>query len=238
VARMKNLLRITQARIDAFLDGVEDPETVLPQLVQELGARVKDAMRAEAKALSACRAARSRLDQALGRLQRLASGAKLAVESRDETLAREALEAQLNQEASVNTLREAVDQAERALDGARTARAQLEGETQSLVDRTPQLLARARQVNVQSRLHGCGHGRSRSLLDEVARIELNLDEDEVMHNLSRVGRQGGSAGGGGSIDERLRDLERNVEVQARMDALRAKVGSSKKPDATLGARTS
>ncbi|MHC4434411.1 MAG: hypothetical protein ACYTBS_21430, partial [Planctomycetota bacterium] len=78
MGRISRLKTITKSRIEAFLASLETPETVLPQLMREMAEKVKEAARAEAKALSAVKGDRRRLDAGLGKIVRFKEGAVLA----------------------------------------------------------------------------------------------------------------------------------------------------------------
>ena len=98
MGKIDRLKRITMARIEAFLDSLEKPELILPQLLNEMEQQMRDAAAAKAKALSAVKGARRRLDEATGRSLRLERGAALAVRAGDLKTARQALAAQLEAE--------------------------------------------------------------------------------------------------------------------------------------------
>ena len=65
MGRISQLKTITKSRIEAFLASLEKPETILPQLMREMEEKLKEAARAEVKALSAVKADRRRLDAGL-----------------------------------------------------------------------------------------------------------------------------------------------------------------------------
>jgi len=218
VGLVDRLLRITQARIELFLASVENPELILPRLVEELRARCRDATLAESKARTAFVAAQSRLDQSTGRSLRLKQGAELALRQSDEALAREAITAQIREEARVEEHVRAVELAERALREARDARLQLEGELASLDGRKDEILRRVKNLRSQKKLTQIGM-ESGSLLDQVARIEAQLDEQEAILEIRRSSGYSRSS----SIDEKLRLLEHHAVVEERLSLIRARV---------------
>jgi len=218
VGLVDRLLRITQARIELFLASVENPELILPRLVEELRSRCREAALAESKARTAFVAAQSRLDQSTGRLLRLKQGAELALKQSDEALAREAITAQIREEARVEEHVRAVELAERALREARDARLQLEGELTALDGRKDEILRRVKNLRSQKKLTQIGM-ESGSLLDQVARVEAQLDEQEA---ISEIRRSSGYAHSS-SIDEKLRLLEHHALVEERLSLIRARV---------------
>jgi len=134
---IKRLNRITLARIEAFLASVETPERLLPQIERELADRIGAAVNAEAKALTAVRADRRRLDEAAGRVLRFQQGARLAVDAGDDATAREALAAQLRAEEAVAARQKAQETAESALAEAGRVRRQLQDELARLKEQPP-----------------------------------------------------------------------------------------------------
>ena len=54
---IQRIRRLTVARIENFLNTVEDPEVIFPQLVREMEDQVRAAISAETKALTALKAA-------------------------------------------------------------------------------------------------------------------------------------------------------------------------------------
>ena len=57
---ISRIRRITVSRIENFLNTVENPEVLFPQLVREMEDQVRAAISAETKALAACKAGHSR----------------------------------------------------------------------------------------------------------------------------------------------------------------------------------
>jgi len=234
MALIDRLRRITMGRIEAFLDAVEDPEVVLPQLVREMADRVNDAANAEAKALSAVKAARRRLDEVTGRAARMGDGARLALEADDEETARQALAAQVDAERAVGRHRDELAAAEAACRDAAAVRTQLQRDLQTLQARQKELIARARAA--RRRRHAVGPdpkslaARRRGLLDAVARMEAKVDEAEAAVEVhDRVTRTLGV----GFETERVHALERDAEVERRLDQLKRQ--SAPRPTADPGA---
>ena len=212
---IKRLQRITSGRVRAFLDSVDDPETVLPQLVAELEEKAAIAVNAEAKALTAVKSAQRKLDEAEGRIQRLGRGAALALKQGDERTAREALEQQVRAEKEAESHKDALTRAEAALKDAHDARLQLAGQLEELKVRRDELLSRVRSASAQTQARETLQKPAEGLLAEVARVEEKLDKDESqleIHHEIAGPRQG-------SLDERLRRLQREAEFDERLGKL-------------------
>ena len=98
MGQIAKLKRLTMARIEAFLASIERPEDVMAGLIAEMKQKVSQAARAQAKAASAVKADRRRLDAATGRVIRLEKGAAIAVKSGQVDVARQAIAAQIRAE--------------------------------------------------------------------------------------------------------------------------------------------
>jgi phage shock protein A len=223
------LRRITSARIEAFLDSAEDPELLYPQLVLEMEEQVRAATNAEAKAMGAVKNSQSRIDEVNGRVERMTRGAQLAVQSGDEDLAREALGAQLSAESDLKRAQEALGSAQAALDEAQEARKQVQESLTELRIKKDEILTRARLAKTQKKVQQSVQGPAKSsgsILDAVSRMENKLREEEAEIQVRRE-MSGGSAKP--SLDKKLRALEANAEIEARLAALRKQ---SRPPEST------
>jgi len=218
VSRLK---RITVSRINAFLETVEDPETIFPQLVREMQRCIRDAVNAETKAAAALKANQRRLDESTGRSIRLAKGAELALRHGDESLAREALAEQIRGDRLCKDQRRALEQSEAALIEARELRLHLESQLEELTRRKREILSRARAVKSAAgtlkrtrRIRAAGS----AIIDEVARLEQTGEADGL--SSMRVGLAPVKLEY--SLEDRLRMLEREAEIERRLDSIRVK----------------
>ena len=220
---IKRLQRITTARVQAFLETVDDPATAIPQLVAEMEEKVGVAANAEAKALSAVKSTQRKLDEAQGRVLRMGRGAELALKQGDERTAREALAEQVKAEKDVAAQKESMARAEAAFKDARDVRLGLAGQLDELKVRRDEILSRVRTAamrkDIRERILKPGEG----LLDQVARTESVLDQEESAIEIKRETESLRN----GSLDERLRRLGREAEVDERLDGLRANPADSK-----------
>ena len=219
---IKRLARLTGARIEAFLNAVEDPETLFPQLIREMEGKVGEAQKAEAKALSAVKSAQRKLDELVGQIRRRERGAELALAKGDEETARDALAAQLGVEKDIDQREAALSLAESALAQARDARTQIQEELEKLRARKEEILARARAARMRKKVQqtiSWPAGSGKSILDEVTRMEAKVLETEAG---VQIQREMDTGTGSPSLDERLSKLEKEAEVEKRLAALRKK----------------
>lgn len=214
---IKRLKRVTLAKIELFLQSLEDPEFVYPQLVAEMKERAADAGRAEAKSITAVRAAQRRIDEHVGRVARLGAAAALAFNKDQEELAREALTAQIEAEHVLVRCRRELDTAKVAFHQAKEARLQMQAELESLNTRKQEIILRAKLAKVQKQVWKSTTSVSGfSILDAVAAIEKRLSEEETLLGLQNDAVQETL------LAERLKEHERQSEIERRLDQLRRK----------------
>lgn len=218
---VSRLRRITVPRINAFLETVEDPEVIFPQLIREIQNTIADAVKAEGKAAAALKADQRRLDESTGRSIRLAKGAELALRQGVESLAREALAEQVKADRISEDLRYALERSEAALLEARELHRHLENQLEELKQRKREILARARSAKRTAgtyrrtdRIRATGA----AILDEVSRMQQMGEANEIARGLP--GRLPGKFER--SLEDRLRILEREAEIERRLDLIRKK----------------
>lgn len=231
MGKIDRLKRITLARIEAFLDSLEKPELILPQLLNEMEQQMREAAAAKAKALSAVKGARRRLDEAAGRSLRLERGAALAVRAGDLKTARQALAAQLEAEQQYQRHQTELENVEKAYLAAEAVFKQISENRDALKKKNTQLLRQHRQQQVVQIL--CDqYTRSviepkQSILDAVIRIETKIEQQQVdieaKNDLARIL-------GTGAIEEHIKSLEHIAQVEERLAALKKQLRAENDPD--------
>lgn len=190
----------------AFLDEAEHPEQMIPQLLNELSSQQKALKNAEAKSLTAVRAAQRRLEETLGRTLRLERGAELAVKKGEEETAREALREQLKGEQIVPRQREQVEQAQKILDDVRERSSTLKAHIALLQQKEAKLKTlpgpAVQTINTEP------------LLQKVAQMEERVLGEETLNEVTREVNQSMRKR---SLDERLIELEKNDEIEKRLN---------------------
>jgi len=229
---LKRVRRLTLARINAFLDGAENPEQVFPQLVAEMREECKKAIEAEATAVAAHKRRLQERDDAQAEVDKWAQRAELAVREGDDDLARTAIENQVAGEKRLQAQERALDQARVAMERAREAREDLHSKLETLERKREEILSRARAAKsheeVQKVLAGLEADGSASILDAVARME-----EKVVAAEARAGAYADVASdmAGGSDETKFRELERKQAIENRLAELKRKLigeGSSTK----------
>jgi phage shock protein A len=218
ISRLKN---ITVPRIRAFLETVDEPEEVFPQLVREMQRGIDDAVKAESKALAALKANQRRLDESMGRSMRLEKGAEMALRQGDESLAREALSEQIKADSAIDNQRLALAQSESALQQAHEGRLHLQSQLEELKRRKKEIISRARSArNLAAVYERAGKIRKAkaAILDEVSRMRQPDDGNGSVSGTSGEA----NAVSDRSLEGRLRALEREAEIERRLASIKSR----------------
>ena len=204
LARLKN---ISTGKLMAFLDEAERPEEMIPQLLNELYNQQHALRNAEAKSLAAVRNAQRRMEETMGRALRLERGAELALKKGEEDTAREALREQIKVENNLPQQRKQVEQAQTILDDVRERGNALIAQIDALKEKRDQLNAIPPPPAPPP--------SSKPLLDQVAKIEEHIVAKEAELEAHQEVYQRKR-----SLDERLLELERNEEIEKRLNHIR------------------
>ena len=224
---IQRIRRLTVARIENFLNTVEDPEVIFPQLVREMEDQVRAAVSAESKALAALKATERDAGNIRQKLNRMIRGAEIAVEKGDNETARNAVKAQIALESDLKVQDDAVVRSRRAHEDARAARLQIEEQLEELRTKKNEILARARVAKTQQKIEKTVSGRTSSaasILDAVMRLENKVEEAEAELEIRRGMDKGGVAP---SLERRLDELERDSEIEKRLAELKKRISASK-----------
>ena len=220
----KRMMRITNARIEAFLSSVEDPETLFPQLVREMEEQVSKATEAEAQALTALKVAERNQTTAKANVDKMQSGAELAMKNADEATAREAITAQLDHEKTLQLKSEASDRARESYLHAREIRLEIQEKLEEIRAKQDEILTSARIAKSQKKMEQTDHSPSASsdsILDAIERLEGKVELAEAEVEVQRELRAGGAPGH--DLAKRLERLETDQEVEQRLAALKSKL---------------
>ncbi len=221
MGKIDRLKRITMAKIEAFLDSLEQPEIVLPQLQRELADKLKEAVNAETKSLTALKASQRRVDEGAGRLLRLKKGAELALRDGDEETARQALAAQVETEEQLAKIEKGHEGTRKAYLNAHDVRKQLQKNLQKLRERVRDVKNRHVSVKAvqkmleQSQEFSLKAGQE--IMDLVIRMEDKVDEMEAQNQIL-----------GGNMDtvlleEKLENLQHSDEVERRLEKMKREI---------------
>jgi phage shock protein A len=219
------LRRLTAARVEAALSTVEDPEVLYPQLIREMEGKIRAATEAEAAAVASVKATQREVGDLQTKIARMQKGAELALGKGDEKTARDAMSAQIKLEADLQRREAQIPRLEQAVENAKDARKQIQSQLDELRDKKDEILSRARVAKNQKKIAKTVHGKAasaQSILDTASQLEGKVEETEAQLDIQR---EIASESGGGSLDKRLKDLEKSASIEDRMAALKQKLGS-------------
>ena len=225
MGKIDRLKRITMGRIEAFLDSLEKPEYILPQLLKEMGRLVTEAANAKAKALSAVKAARRRLDEANGKVFRLENGVKLAVQADDMKTARQAIAVQIQAEQETQKRRAELELAEKAYQSASAIFIQLAANLTTLKEKNTAILKQRRQQQLTEQLQEKYTQTivkpGKDILDTIARMESKIEQQQVE---LEVQTELTKTLGVNFNEERVQKLERDSQVDQRLNEIKKQFG--------------
>jgi phage shock protein A len=228
LGRVSQLMR---ANINALIDGAEDPQKMLDQLVRDFTDNIREAEEAVAQTIGNLRLqeedAKEASDAAADWGSKAAAASRKADELRAagnpdadkfDNLARIALKRQISYEDQVKTFAPQIAQQNALVDQLKDGLNQMRAKREELVQKRDQLIARAKmaqaQVQVQQSL------KSVNVMDptsEVARFEEKIRHEEAKAT-------GMAEVAASSLDAQFASLEdegTSAEVDARLAALKA-----------------
>jgi len=221
----QRLHRLTVARIEELLSTVEDPEILYPQLIREMEDKIREATVAEASAMASVKTGQREISELKIKVERMRKGSELAMGRGDEATARDALAAQIKLEADLKRREEQLPRLEQSVELARNSRKEVQSQLDEMREKKDEIVSRARMAKTQKKIHKTVHGKagsSRSILDTASHLETKIEESESQLEIQR---EMTSESGGGSLEKRLKDLEKSSDVEDRLAALKQKVAA-------------
>jgi phage shock protein A len=228
--------QLMRANVNALIDGAEDPQKMLDQLVRDFTDNIREAEEAVAQTIGNLRLleddAKEASDAAADWGSKAAAASKRADELRAagntadadkfDNLARVALKRQISYEDQVKTFGPQIEQQTALVDQLKNGLNQMRAKREELVQKRDELVSRAKmaqaQVQVQESL------KSVNVMDptsEVARFE-----EKIRHEEAKA--KGMAEVQASSLDAQfasLEDEESSAEVDARLAALKTGGGS-------------
>ena len=229
LGRVGQLLR---ANINSLIDGAEDPEKMLDQLVRDFTNNLSAAEDAVAQTIGNLRMVEDDAKEAGAARDDWASKASAASNKADElraagntsdadkfdSLARLALGRQISFEAQVKTFQTQIDQQTALVDQLKDGLNKMRARRDELVQKRDELVARAKMAQAQTQVQTTL--KNVSVMDPTS--ELSQYEDKIRHQEALA--RGMAEVNASSIDDQFASLqgdEDKVEVDARLAALKA-----------------
>jgi phage shock protein A len=229
LGRVGQLLR---ANINAMLDGAEDPEKMLDQLVRDFTNNMSEAEDAVAQTIGNLRMVEDDAKEASAAEADWASKAAAASRKADElraagnvadadkfdNLAKLALSRQISFENQVKTFQTQIDQQTVLVDQLKDGLNKMRVRRDELVQKRDELVARAKMAKAQTQVQTTL--KNVSVMDPTS--ELSQYEEKIRHQEALA--RGMAEVNANSIDEQfaaLQGQEDSAEVEARLAALKA-----------------
>jgi phage shock protein A len=230
LGRVGQLLR---ANINSLLDGAEDPEKMLDQLIRDFTNNMSDAEEAVAQTIGNLRMVEDDAKEARETAEDWGAKAVAASKKADElraegntgdadkfdTLAKLALGRQISFENQLKTFETQIEQQSALVEQLKAGLNKMRTRRDELVQKRDELVARAKMAQAQTQVQ-----------KTIKDVSVMDPTSELSHYEEKVRRQEAMARGmaevnANSLDEQfaaLDDAEDEVEVEARLAALKAK----------------
>ncbi len=143
---IKRIRDLIDGSLNDLLDGLEDPETMINQLIRDMEATIRDTRQHTLAALTQRNVVQHRLDKARRDVDRWQENAELAVDKQRDDLARRALLKKREAVAAVTSVEAQLAEAEAAIAELRQQLHLLEEKVQEARRRRDTILSRKRRV--------------------------------------------------------------------------------------------
>jgi phage shock protein A len=218
-----SITRTVKGLLNDAADSMQDPSRDARQIVRELDDSIAKAENSLIEIQAQVATQQSKRDVAADKARKYEDGARRALQTGDEALAREALAAQANAEAErdalakeLATLEPSVDHLKSQIDDMRTRRNDLNARSNIL--QAKQEIAQAKDV-AASALGGIG---GRNLAGDFQKLE-----DKVTMSNARSDARLNSADtkSGKALDDKLAALDRGPSVEDRLEAMKKQMNT-------------
>jgi len=224
--------QLVRANVNAMLDGAEDPEKMLDQLIRDFTSNIAEAEQAVAQTVGNLRLLEddhqeaekahsewgSKAAAASRKAEELRGEGKTDEADRFDELAKIALRRQISFESQVTTFKQQIEQQTALTNQLKDGLNKLRVKREDLVRKRDELVSRAKMAQAQTQVQQAV--RNVSVMDptsELSRFEERIRRQEAMAR----GMQEVAAS---SLDEQFAELagsEEELEVQARLAALKS-----------------
>ncbi|GGH34935.1 PspA/IM30 family protein [Paenibacillus segetis] len=227
----KRIKDITKASVNDLLDKVEEPIVMLNQYLRDMEVEIRDAEVTVAKQMANERRMKQRLDEAVRISIQRESQAEVALKNGQEELARKLLEEKIHYDQKQVEYHDLHTQSEAQATELKQQLHEMKDEFYKLRNKRNELVNRAqmakarKQMSQVSSLHSIESGNA-SL--GFHRMEEKIMQMEAEAEVSGIAYRGASTGAYISPA----DAEKQLKVDAQLDALKSKLnGSAKREDA-------
>jgi len=219
---LNTVTRTLKGLLNDAADSVQDPSRDARQIVRELDDSIGRAENSLIEIEAQVSTQQSKRDMADQKVRKYQDGAKRALQSGDEALAREALAAQSTAEAERDTLSQelstlvpSVDHLKEQINEMRSRRNELNSRSNIL--QAKQQIAQAKDTAATA-LGGIG---GKNLAEDFNKLEdkVNLSNARSDARLNSADQKSGKA-----LDDKLADLTRGPSIDERLAAMKKEIG--------------
>lgn len=212
--RITNILR---ANVNDMLDGAEDPELMLNQMIRDMQDALRQADSDIAEQIAEQKMIQSDLDTAKQNAQAWQDKAKLAVSKNADDLARQALVRANDYGDQVTVYQKQLDAQTHAVNELKTKRDQLQEKYESAVRNRDMLISRAKRAQAQSRMT--------QAQAKTGNIDYGSELDRMEHRIQHMEAQSDAeaevAASHTSLDDQFNKLGDDDRVEQQLAALKA-----------------
>lgn len=215
--RISNIIR---ANINDLLDGAEDPEAMLNQIIRDMNDALRQADSDIADQIAQQKMIAGDLEAAQKNAAAWQSKAELAVSKSRDELAREALTRVNDYSEQVGIYEKQLEAQQAAVAELKTKRDQLKSKYESAQRNKEMLVARARAAQAKTEItQVTTKGNSADYASELERMERKIRQQEA-----RAEADAEVADSKTSVDDEFAKLGSDQKVEDQLAALKAKMG--------------
>ncbi len=223
MALFKRLRDLTMATVNDLLDKAEDPVKMVNQFIRDMEDDIGEAEVAVAKQIAIEKRFLEQRDEAAALVQKRAEQAERALELGNEELAKKALQDKIDQQTRYETYASEYTKAKTMADELRQRLGEMKDELLKMKSKREMLVARADAAKAQKQInHTMSSFGSGSAAAGFARMEEKVNQLEAEAEASSELR-----GSGKSLDDELKGLESESQLDQEMAALKAKMAAKK-----------